>query len=89
MCKYYLNKRSLLNGYFPVHKENCPFLPERKNRIDLGKYDNCYDAVNKAQNLILNSDGCYYCIKRCSKYKSENLLNWRVPFNLKIVFSEN
>jgi hypothetical protein len=88
MQKYYLNKRSLLNGYFPVHNDDCPFLPERKFRIYLGKFESCYDALKDAEKIILNSDGCFYCIKGCSKYKSENL-QWRIPDNLKIAFSEN
>jgi thioredoxin-related protein len=89
MKKYYLSKRSLLDGYFPVHKENCPFLSDRENRIDLGEFDNCYKAVKKAQSLIFNSDGCFYCNKRCSKSRGENLRDWKIPFNMKIVFSEN
>ena len=89
MKKYFLNKRSLFNGFFPVHKEGCPFLPDEKNRTYIGSFKTCYGAVEAAEKININSDGCYFCIKNCSKYKCENLQFWKNPKNLKVIFSEN
>lgn len=89
MKKYFLDKRSLLNGYFPVHKEGCAFLQDKNTSRYIGSFDSCYAALNRARMINANSDGCYFCIKNCSKFKSKELKFWETPYNLKIVISEN
>ena len=89
MYKYYLNIRPIINGYFSVHKEGCPFLDEKNERIYLGKCESCYDALKIAKKTTLNSDGCYFCLKGFSSFNYKSLNNLRIPGNLKMVISEN
>ena len=89
MYNYYLNKRPLINGYYSVHKEGCPFLEEKNERIYLGKYESCYDAIKIAKQAALNSDGCYFCLKGCSNFNYKDFHNLRIPSKLKMAISEN
>lgn len=50
MAKYYVNKDAQDNGDHEVHHSNCSWLPDIKNRIDLGECTNCHEAVKKAKN---------------------------------------
>ncbi|MFW6130939.1 MAG: hypothetical protein ACOC56_07120 [Atribacterota bacterium] len=65
MDKYYVNKNAQLNGDHEVHKENCSYLPDKKNLICLGSFDNCYDAVREARNHYNQVNGCYWCANAC------------------------
>jgi hypothetical protein len=89
MKKYYISKRSSLNGNFSVHRERCPFLPETEKRIYLGKFNSCTEAVKVAKMVCLKSDGCYFCLKICSQIDKKNLRAWSYPFNPKVAYSEN
>ena len=89
MYKYYLNIRPIINGYFSVHKEGCPFLDEKNERIYLGKCESCYDAIKIARKITLNSDGCYFCLKGNSSFNFKSLHDLRIPRNLRMVISEN
>lgn len=89
MHKYYLDNKSLLNGNFSVHKENCPFLPGANQRIYLGKYDSCEDAVRTAKIICIRSNGCYFCNKSSSRVELQKWQNWRIPYNLTVVFYDN
>ena len=89
MKKYYISKRSLLNGHFSVHREDCPFVPEAEKRIYLGKFHSGHDAVKVAKMVCLKSDGCYFCLKACSHLNKNNSAGWRYPVPVKVVYSEN
>ena len=65
MDKYFVNKNAQENGDHEVHKEGCLHMPERKNRIELGDFYNCLDAVKTAKEFYSKSDGCYYCSRAC------------------------
>ncbi|MBN4047346.1 hypothetical protein JYU05_02275 [bacterium AH-315-P13] len=65
MANYYVNKNAQSNGDHEVHKHGCSFMPEVENRIYLGDYDNCEDAVEKAKETYSKSNGCYYCSNEC------------------------
>ena len=65
MAKYYVNKNAQSNGDHEVHETGCKYLPADENRISLGYFDNCKDAVKKAKETYSTADGCYWCSNEC------------------------
>ena len=65
MASYYVNKNAQSNGDHEVHTTGCSFLPKIENRIYLGEFDNCKDAVEQAKKHYTQVDGCYYCSRDC------------------------
>lgn len=65
MARYYVNKNAQSEGDHEVHKESCSFLPLEKNRIFLGQFSNCREAVKKARTHFRQCNGCYYCSTAC------------------------
>ena len=65
MAKYYVNKNAQDNGDHEVHKEGCSWLPNKENRIYLGDYSACDDAVGEAKEHYSQVNGCYYCSNAC------------------------
>ena len=62
---YYVNKNAQSNGDHEVHKLSCDYLPNSENRIYLGYFSNCTDAVKKAKDHFSQVNGCYYCSYEC------------------------
>lgn len=65
MAHYYVNKNAQVNGDHEVHKNGCSWLPSIENRIYLGYFENCIDAVKEAKKKYPQSNGCYYCSNEC------------------------
>ncbi len=65
MKKYYVNKNAQANGDHEVHTGDCNYLPKIDNRIYLGEFNKCSDAVAKAKEYYQQSNGCYYCCLAC------------------------
>ena len=65
MAKYYVNKNAQANGDHEVHKSGCQFMPKPENRIYLGDFANCHDAVREAKRHYRQSNGCYFCSRPC------------------------
>lgn len=65
MMKYYVNKNAQANGDHEVHTANCSFLPKSENRLYLGEFNNCKDAIREAKKYFSQVNGCYYCSKEC------------------------
>lgn len=65
MDYYYVNKNEQPTGEHEVHKDGCRFMPAPENRIYLGYFSDCSDAVKKAKEYYREVDGCYYCCPRC------------------------
>jgi len=65
MDMYYINKKAQTNGDHEVHKEDCFRLPNDENRIKLGSFNNCHDAVREAEKHYSQVNGCYWCSKEC------------------------
>ncbi|MDR3125806.1 MAG: hypothetical protein LBU20_01930 [Candidatus Nomurabacteria bacterium] len=67
MLHYYVNQNEQDNGDHEVHDENCSWLPDVGNREYLGLFNNCRDAVTKAQLLhpYWRINGCYFCCNPC------------------------
>ena len=65
-----MNSHPQLNGDYEVHRLHvCDHLPSVQNRLYLGQFTNCYDAIRFAKRLYPNVaeriDGCYYCCNSC------------------------
>lgn len=65
MEKYYVNKRPQPNNDHEVHTLKCHVLPNEENRIFLGVFDNCHEAVELAKKTYPTADGCVHCAKEC------------------------
>jgi len=65
MTTYYVNKQAQANGDHEVHTSDCPYLPSVQNRLYLGQFSNCHEAVREAKKHYPQSNGCYYCSKEC------------------------
>ena len=65
MPKYYVNKNAQANGDHEVHEQSCSFLPKPENRIYLGVFNNCKEAVKRAKMYYTQVNGCYYCSNDC------------------------
>lgn len=74
MDKYILNKNkqsSESGNDYEVHNESksCEYLPDKKNRIDLGRHRSCHAAVRTARRKRplwkQNINGCFYCSRPC------------------------
>ncbi len=65
MAKYYVNKNAQANGDHEVHKPGCSFMPDPENRIYLGGFTSCKDAVREAKKYYNRVNGCYFCSREC------------------------
>jgi len=65
MALYYVNKQPQSNGDHEVHKSDCSYMPGEENRMYLGSFTNCFDAVREAKKYYPQSNGCYYCSREC------------------------
>lgn len=65
MADYYVNSNQQANGDHEVHKAGCSWMPDKNNRIYLGNFSNCYEAVREAKKHYIKSNGCYYCSNEC------------------------
>ena len=65
MAQYYVNKNAQNNGDHEVHIRSCTRLPNEENRLYLGNFTNCHDAVREAKKNYPQSNGCYYCSNEC------------------------
>jgi len=65
MDLYYVNKQPQSDGYHEVHKIGCSHPADEKNRLYLGSFTNCRDAVKEAKETYDKSDGCKYCSEDC------------------------
>jgi hypothetical protein len=61
--KYFVAVRPQTNGNHPVHKDDCPFLPDDKHRIYLGNYSTGRDAVKEGLRHFDKPVCCPYCNK--------------------------
>lgn len=66
MPTYYINKNTQFNGDNEVHEENCRYLPHPQNRVLLGSFPSCKEAVAYARRYgFTRADGCAYCVPEC------------------------
>lgn len=65
MANYYVNKNEQANGDHEVHTDGCSYPPAYENRLNLGWFANCREAVAAAKNTYPQSNGCYWCCNAC------------------------
>lgn len=63
MDLYYVNRNAQPNGDHEVHKSVCSYLPA--DRIYLGQFARCHEAVHEAKKQFRQSNGCYWCSRDC------------------------
>ena len=66
--QYIVNREAQADGYHEVHNLNtCSYLPAQHNRVNIGWFSNCQDALRAAKNQYPNDniDGCYHCCNAC------------------------
>jgi hypothetical protein len=61
--RYYVNHNAQPNGDHEVHRDDCTYLPS--NRIDLGIFTSCHDAVRAAKKHHSQVNGCAFCSPAC------------------------
>jgi len=62
VSRYYVNRRRQKTGEHEVHVDGCPWLPVRKNRIELGEFGTCQQAIEAASAKFAKVDGCWHCL---------------------------
>lgn len=63
---YYLNKNRQSSGDHEVHREDCRYVPAPKNRLELGEFTDCREAVREAKRRgYPTADGCSFCAPAC------------------------
>lgn len=59
--RFYVVKRPGLNELHSVHTDGCPFLPDEKKRIFLGKFISVSEARHEGNKYFNNNCGCRFC----------------------------
>lgn len=67
MPRYYVHTKSQPNGSHHVHRAECGFLPEEPQRVFLGFFNRCADALEEAKKHYSDVNGCYYCARDCHR----------------------
>ena len=68
MKDYYFNSSADDKGNHEVHTRDCSWLPNINNRVYIGYYSNCKDAISAAKNQHPSKsfDGCFWCCRNCN-----------------------
>jgi len=59
--RYYLSREPRDGVGYEVHAENCQLIPKEEDRIYLGSFGNCYEALIVAKEYYHESCGCTFC----------------------------
>jgi len=65
MKKYYANIQVNYNIDHEAHIEGCSYLPQVENRIYLGQFTNCKEAITEAKKYFERVNGCQLCVSEC------------------------
>ena len=64
---YYVNRNAQENGDHEVHRTHgCPTPAREENRLYLGDFSNCHDAVREAKKHYPTANGCANCSPACN-----------------------
>lgn len=63
--KYYVNKEPQYNGDHEVHIEACFYYSRMKNKVYLGEFESCHEAVKEAKKNYPRANGCVQCCRPC------------------------
>ena len=69
--EYFISLRTLRPGKYILHKEDCPFLPEKENRFSVGAHDSSAHALTEATGYFPITSGCPFC----TRMKSDSNIN--------------
>jgi hypothetical protein len=61
--KYFIGIKPGLNESHPVHKEDCPFMPDEGMRIPLGTFKSSYEAFEEGRKYFPGPCSCRFCLK--------------------------
>jgi hypothetical protein len=69
LIHYVVNKISTGNPYYnhEVHTDGCQWMPLPENRVDLGYFNSCSEALTEARKYYSNVDGCATCCPSCHR----------------------
>ncbi len=65
MAIYYVNRIAQANGDHEIHKARCLHMPIEKNRLLLGDFYTCFEALRVAEKIYPNVNGCFFCSNEC------------------------
>ena len=65
MPHFYVSKDAMANGDHEVHQYGCKIMPSPQNRLALGEFDSCHQALGAARRYYLQSNGCVWCAPEC------------------------
>lgn len=67
---YYISNKERLNGDHLVHSENCPFLSESKDMIELGCFNSVSEAIIEGNSCFRKVDKCPFCLRNHKNERS-------------------
>ncbi len=62
---YYVTMHTQFNGDHEVHDETCRYMFGITNRLYLGEFYSCTEAVVEAKKSYARADGCKFCSPTC------------------------
>jgi hypothetical protein len=62
---YYVNRNAQKSGDHEVHTTACRHGAKEHNRVYLGRFASCREAVREAKKHYRQSDGCAWCAPAC------------------------
>ncbi|MDX1489994.1 MAG: hypothetical protein R3332_01800 [Pseudohongiellaceae bacterium] len=65
MPQYCADRNKSSKGSHEVHVDSCSYLPQAKDRLELGSHANCQSAVTAARRVYAQSVGCPVCSPDC------------------------
>lgn len=60
MQHYYVSKDQS-KGTHEIHVPRCSYLPEADDRVYLGSFTTCSDALQQARSRFAGAKGCQWC----------------------------
>jgi hypothetical protein len=76
-AKYFVVVKPQTNDHHSIHKEGCPFLPDKDRSIYLGKFSSGMEAVKESHIHFKKTKCCIFCSKEIEIVSNENL-----PFDI-------
>lgn len=70
MKSYYVNQNAQdsARNEHEVHTDGCPHPPLQPNRVALGRFGSCREALAEARRRGYSpADGCAYCVPECHR----------------------
>lgn len=65
MARYFVSAKAHENGGHNVHAAKCGHMPAPEDRIHLGNFNDCRDAVVAAKKYYPEVEGCNTCCRAC------------------------